>query len=39
MSLKQYFEDFGTLCYGSMMLSTNMNKAAQPTVRKPRNLR
>ena len=29
MSMKNYFEDVGTLCFGSMMLSTNMNKGAQ----------
>lgn len=29
MSMKKYFEDFGALCFGSMMLSTNMNKSKQ----------
>ena len=27
MSMKKYMEDFGALCLGSMMLSTNMNKS------------
>ncbi len=33
MSMKKYFEDFSALCYGSMMLSTNMNKSEKATLR------
>lgn len=39
MSMKKYFEDFGTLCYGSMMLSTNMNKSEKASIRSLRGLR